>query len=153
MANNKSSRVLLPSSISEISFNSADTSFVVKQKNNLRAWIEMVLKAEGKTLGSLSYTFCSDSYLRNINRKHLQHNYFTDIITFDFCEGNRISGDIYISIDRIRENAKAERCLVTTETHRVMIHGVIHLCGYNDKTLKQQHLMRAKEDKYLSLLA
>jgi len=105
--------------------------------------------AEKKTLEEISYVFCSDNYLLKINQNHLNHDTYTDIITFDYSEGNLISSEIYISIDRVKENAKTHSAAILDELHRVIIHGVLHLCGYKDKTTKEAEAMRRKEDLYL----
>ena len=137
---------------SEILFNNIDTFYVLKGKRNLKRWIENTIKKEKCFTGNMSFSFCSDEYLLQINREHLNHDYYTDIITFDFCEGKTISGDIYISIDRVKDNAKTENKTISNELFRVIIHGVLHLCGYKDKKPADARLMRQKEDYYLSLL-
>jgi|688.fasta_scaffold1393819_1 rRNA maturation RNase YbeY len=148
----KSLSVLLPYLTSEISFNTVDTSYTVKHKKNLRSWIKETISKEKKSLGEISFNFCSDEYLLSVNKEHLNHDYYTDIITFDFCENDIISGDIYISIDRVKENAKTENKTINNELHRVIIHGILHLCGYKDKKPADASVMREKEDFYLSLL-
>lgn len=148
----KHSSALLPYLTSEISFNTVDTGYTVKQKTVIRKWVELTIIKEKKILGSISFNFCTDDYLLSVNKEHLNHDYYTDIITFDFCERNVVSGDIYISIDRVKDNAKTERKTITNELHRVLIHGVLHLCGYKDKRPADARVMRQKEDFYLSLL-
>jgi probable rRNA maturation factor len=143
--------VLSPYS-TEISFNTVDISFILKQKTNIRKWIFNTIQQEKKQAGDISFNFCSDQYLLEVNREHLNHDYYTDIITFDFCEGDIISGDIYISIDRVKDNASTHHKTRSNELHRVIIHGVLHLCGYKDKKPADARLMRDKEDYYLSLL-
>ena len=106
---------------------------------------------EKKSLGDLNYVFCSDKYLLKINRKYLNHNYFTDVITFENPTSEAISGDIFISYDRVKDNAKSLRQSRLDELHRVMIHGLLHLLGYSDKNPDQQKVMKSKEDFYLSL--
>ena len=101
---------------------------------------------ENKVSGDISYIFCSDEYLHNLNLKHLNHNTLTDIITFDYCEEKIVNGDLYISIDRIKENAKQYKNSIENELHRVMIHGIMHLCGYKDKTPEDHNVMSAIED-------
>ncbi|AMS28224.1 rRNA maturation factor [Bacteroidetes bacterium UKL13-3] len=135
-----------------MSFNTVDTSYTVKHKKNLRSWIKETISKEKKSLGEISFNFCSDEYLLSVNKEHLNHDYYTDIITFDFCENDIISGDIYISIDRVKENAKTENRTINNELHRVIIHGILHLCGYKDKKPADASVMREKEDFYLSLL-
>jgi rRNA maturation RNase YbeY len=110
-----------------------------------------VVKTELKELGDISIIFVSDQYLLEMNQKYLNHDYFTDIITFDYCEHNIISGDLFISVDRVKENADSFNVDELTEIHRVMIHGVLHLCGYGDKSAKEEKIMRSKEDFSLTL--
>jgi rRNA maturation RNase YbeY len=136
-----------------IEFNKANLSFELKHKTKLRAWIEETIKMEGFNLEHLSYVFCDDKYLLKLNKEYLNHDTYTDIITFDYGEKKgMINGEIYISIDRVKANAKEFKIYFINELHRVMIHGILHLCGYKDKTLKLQKDMRAKEDFYLSRL-
>ena len=102
-------------------------------------------------MGDLSIVFCSDNYILDMNIKYLQHDYFTDIITFDYCEGEKISGDLFISVDSVRENALLYGATFEEELNRVMVHGVLHLIGYDDHTKAEQKTMREKENYYLSL--
>ena len=132
-----------------IFFHNADHPYVLKHKTKIRQWILDTILAEKKTLEEISYVFCSDNYLLKINQNHLNHDTYTDIITFDYSEGNLISSEIYISIDRVKENAKTHSAAILDELHRVIIHGVLHLCGYKDKTTKEAEAMRRKEDLYL----
>ena len=152
MAQKRFSADLLPSSINQIDFNLVDVSFIIKNKTVLREWLKRSSKKEKKTIGELSFNVCSDMYLLNMNKEYLNHNYYTDIITFDFSLDNTVSGDIYISIDRVKENSKLERKTISNELSRVMVHGLLHLCGYKDKTAIDAILMKQKEDYYLSLL-
>ena len=108
-----------------------------------------LLNQEAKILGDISIIFVSDSYLLEMNQKYLNHDYYTDIITFDYCEMNIVSGDLFISVDRVQENADTFNVDFLTELHRVMIHGVLHLCGYKDKSDDEERLMRELENKYL----
>ena len=117
----------------------------------IRAWINAVVKNLGKSIGNINYIFCDDTYLLNINRQYLQHDYFTDIITFDYSENEKISGDIFISIDTVDKNAK-EYDTQSTELYRVIIHGILHLCGFKDKTTNESNEMRKQEDFCLNLL-
>lgn len=103
-------------------------------------------------MGEISINLCSDDHLLQINKKHLNHDYYTDIITFELSENNEISGDLYISTDRVLDNAKQLNITFHVELNRVIIHGILHLCGYKDKTKAQQKEMREKENYYLSLL-
>ena len=135
-----------------INFSNDNIVFDLKQKAKLKAWITSVVKKEKLNLGQLNYTFMSDESLLKINIAYLKHNTYTDIITFNYNEGKKISGDIFISIDRIKENAQKFKVDLQEELHRVMIHGVLHLCGYKDKTKTDSDLMRKKENASLLLL-
>tara|TARA_Y100000766_G_scaffold142228_1_gene122320 strand:+ start:3569 stop:4000 length:432 start_codon:yes stop_codon:yes gene_type:complete len=137
--------------LSEFSFHSEDISFVLNKKPAIISWLSYSIKNENKILGDISFIFCSDEYLHKINLKHLNHDTLTDIITFDYCENSVINGDLYISIERVKENAKLYDNSIEKELHRVMIHGIMHLCGYNDKTTEDQNVMSAKEEFYLNL--
>ena len=136
---------------SQIVFHSEDVSFRLTQRRALRDWFERSFKQEGCSGGDINFVFCSDDHLHGINVEYLQHDTYTDIITFDYSDQKVISGDIFISIERVRENAKAFKVAVQDELHRVMIHGLLHLMGYKDKTDEQQSEMTSKEDYYLSL--
>jgi len=134
-----------------ISFFEEDISFKLKNKAHVRQWITDAIQNEGFKLKELTYIFCSDNYLLQINQQYLDHDTFTDIITFDNSESNNIvTGDIFISIERIRENAAKFNVSETTELHRVIIHGVLHLLGYTDKSAPDKQKMTEKEDFYLS---
>jgi probable rRNA maturation factor len=136
-----------------IQFFSEKTRFKLKNPRKTASWIKSVIKAEDKALISLNYIFCSDEHLRGINVEYLNHKTYTDIITFNYNPSKaEIEGEIYISIDRVKENAEKFKVEFEIELHRVIIHGVLHLIGYNDKTKTQKSLMREKEDSYLSLL-
>ena len=136
----------------EIQFYNEDiSSFKFDHKQSERYLIELV-KEEGKTIGVLSIIFCSDKYLLKMNQEHLNHDYYTDVITFDYCEEGIVSGDIFISIDRIKDNAKKYEVEFLNELYRVIFHGVLHLAGYKDKTEKDQREMRGKENFYLNKL-
>ena len=128
-----------------------ETTFELKQKNNISAWILSVIKNESFVLGDVNYIFCDDKYLLEKNIKYLKHNTLTDIISFDYTEGDNISGDIYISVERVEENAKELSIPFLDELHRVMVHGILHYCGYKDKLKSEKNEMRSKEDYYLSL--
>jgi probable rRNA maturation factor len=136
----------------KILFNDFDLKSTFRNRTAIKAWLKECIKKERHQLGFLSYNFCSDKKLLEINREYLHHDYYTDIITFELSEGKFISGDIYISLDRVKENAKLNYTTQTSELMRVLIHGVLHLCGYQDKTKKDAAMMRQKEDYYLSLL-
>ena len=133
-----------------IDYNFEDVEFVLPDTKILSSWIEFAIKNECKILGNISYIFCSDEYLWNINKQFLQHDYYTDIITFDYVKNNIISGDLFISYDRIKDNAEKFNVLRETELLRVMIHGVLHLVGYNDITDELEKEIHQKEDFYLS---
>lgn len=140
--------------MAKISFNTGDRPFVFQQKILLKTFIESIFKKEKKQLAGLRYVFCSDDMLLDINRNFLQHDYFTDIITFGLSKkGQPIEGEIYISIDRVKDNAQMLGQTYKEEMLRVLFHGALHLCGYKDKTKSEIITMRAKEDQYLQLFA
>ena len=134
-----------------IHFFSEEIDFQIKYSTKKKQWIKSTIKAEGQTLEALNFIFCSDEYLLSKNIEYLDHNTLTDIITFDTSESDSIEGDIFISIDRIRDNAEKLDISFQDELDRVLIHGVLHLIGYGDKGNEQKKLMREKEDSYLSL--
>jgi len=134
----------------EINFYLEDSNYRILNKRLIKKWLSEAIILENKTLGYINIIICSDNYLYELNQKYLSHDTFTDIITFDFTEGENLIGDIFISIDRIRENAKIFNVAVNNELHRVIIHGVLHLCGYKDKSKKDKSQMTIKEDFYLS---
>ena len=124
----------------------------LSERGELKTFLNDLVIKEKKKLNHLNYIFCSDKSILEINRKYLNHDFYTDVVTFDLSSTHgEILGDIYISVDRIRDNAKNLGLPVTTELYRVMFHGLLHLCGYNDKTENQRKLMRRKEDFYLDL--
>lgn len=135
-----------------ICFYSQDHPYTLKNKLRLKRWLLSAIKSENKSLGDVNCVFCSDEYLHQLNVQYLNHDTFTDIITFDYSEKDKVSGDLFISIDRVQENAQKFKTSVALELNRVMVHGVLHLCGYKDKKPQEQKLMRSKEDYYLSLL-
>ncbi|WP_103905659.1 rRNA maturation RNase YbeY [Sphingobacterium lactis] len=136
----------------DIQFFSEDIEFTLKNKQKVREWIGNSIKAEGfKRIGELNFVFCSDAYLLEINKQYLNHDTYTDIVTFDSSESaDTIAGDIFISVDRTRENAAKFGVSETDELHRVIIHGVMHLCGYYDKKKEDKALMTEKENTYLA---
>ena len=134
-----------------ISYFSEDVKFNLKGKLLNNRWLRMVVGSEIKKLGDLSLIFCSDNYILDINMRYLQHDYFTDIITFDYCEGDTVSGDLFISIDSVRENAVLYGASFEDELDRVMVHGVLHLLGYDDHTPEDTAVMREKENYYVKL--
>lgn len=120
-------------------------------ENQYIEWLSAVVKSEHKTISSLTYIFCSDDYLLDINIKYLGHDYYTDIITFPYKEVSDLESDMYISIDRVKENAEEYNEIFETELRRVMVHGLLHLLGYGDKTDIEIQTMRQKEEEYLRL--
>ncbi len=116
------------------------------------SWLEDLILHESKKIGTLNYIFCDDNYLLKVNQDYLNHDYYTDIITFDYVKGKTISGDIFVSLQRIIDNANQHNKSFENELHRVLAHGLLHLCGYKDKTEEEEKLMRYKEDYYLKLL-
>ena len=127
------------------------SKFKVKDLRKKKLWLNSISNNEGKKIESLSFLFVDDEEMLKYNKKYLQHESYTDIITFDYCEKNRVNGDLFISIDRVKDNAKSFNSSIENELHRVMIHGILHLCGYKDKTPEDQNVMSAKEDFYLNL--
>ena len=135
-----------------VSYFSEDCSFDFKGKKRITSkWLNQVAVNEGKKLGPLNVIFCSDPYLLDINRKFLNHNYYTDIITFDYCEGDIMSGDLFISIDCVRVNSEDFGTSFENELNRVIVHGLLHLIGYDDHCDEDIAMMRAKENQYLQL--
>ena len=134
-----------------VSYFKEDTSFAFKEKRLTSRWLKFVAQAEAKKLGDIGIIFCSDNYILDVNIKYLQHDYYTDIITFDYCEGDTLSGDLFISIDSVRENASFYGTEFPVELNRVIVHGLLHLIGYDDHTEEDIAVMRAKENYYLSL--
>lgn len=134
-----------------ISFTSQNIPFSLKNKLALKDWIKHVALKEKKHVGSINYVFLSDDALLKMNVDYLDHDTYTDIITFDYTEGTKINGDIFISVDRVVENADKFKVSFTDELHRVIIHGVLHLCGYKDKKKADAELMRKKENTSLKI--
>jgi len=134
-----------------INYQSQDIKFVLKEKRKISRWINDVIKSHQKKLGIVSYIFCSNEYILELNQKYLNHNYFTDIITFDYCSDNKVEGDIFISVDTVLDNSHRFKTNYNDELLRVIIHGVLHLVGFSDKTAKQQKQMRVLEDEALSI--
>lgn len=117
----------------------------------LKNWLGKIILSEGKKLGDINYIFCDDEYLLKVNQDYLQHDYYTDIITFDYVKGKTISGDIFVSIERIEDNVTTLSKDFDSEFHRVLAHGILHLCGYKDKSSEEEQIMREKEDFYIRL--
>ena len=128
-----------------------DVKFEYKDRRFNNSWLKLVAESEIKRLGDVNIIFCSDPYILSINLQYLGHDYFTDIITFDYCEGNRISGDLFISVDSVRENAVFYGTEFDNELHRVNVHGILHLIGYDDHTEEDIKTMRSEENYYLDL--
>lgn len=135
-----------------INFHSEDIPFKLKQKTKLKSWILSTVKAKKKKCGDISYVFCSDEFLLKMNKEYLKHDTYTDIITFDYTEAGVVSGDIFISVERVRENAAKFSKTVDDELHRVIIHGILHLLGYKDKSKDAKEEMRKQEDLCLKAL-
>lgn len=133
-----------------ITFN-YETNFLLETESVYLDWISKVIKSEGKHEGEISYIFCDDEYLLQINQQYLDHDYYTDIISFDYTIGNEINGDIFISIDRVKENAAEYKVSFREELLRVLSHGVLHFCGYKDKSEDDEKLMRSKEDEKIKM--
>lgn len=134
-----------------IHFFTEDTTYRIEQKLLLKRWIKTAIVDEGFNVGEINIILCSDSYLLGINKQYLQHDTYTDIVTFDNSErDNTIAGDTFISIDRVKENALKFGVSERDELHRVIIHGILHLCGYGDKQKEEKALMTKKEDFYLA---
>lgn len=134
-----------------IHFHSDRIPFILRDKTGIRAWLLRIAAQHKRHIGSLTYVFVSDEQLLVMNRQFLQHDTYTDIITFDYSENKLVSGELYISIDRVRDNAKSFGVPVTDELHRVIAHGLLHLCGFKDKQPKQAAEMRKQEEKVLAL--
>ena len=130
-----------------------DIRFELKQKMQNNRWLKMVAGSEMRRIGAVNIIFCSDNYILDVNMKYLQHDYFTDIITFDYCEKDILSGDLFISIDSVRENAHFYGTEFVDELNRVMVHGLLHLIGYDDHTEADIAVMRQKENYYLQMKA
>lgn len=135
-----------------IRFFNNDVKLTINNKLLLKRWIKQVALKHGMETGDLNIIFCSDEKLLDINRQFLGHNYYTDIITFDYCTEDTIEGELYISIDTVKANAVEYKQLFLDELHRVIIHGVLHLCRFDDHSNKQKHIMREKENEALELL-
>ena len=136
-----------------IRYYTEDIKFVFKRRRQISAWLKAVALNEKRKIGDVNIIFCSDAYLLNVNMKYLQHDYYTDIITFDYCEGGLLSGDLFISVDSVRDNAGHYGATsFDEELNRVMVHGVLHLIGYDDHSPEDQKTMREKENFYLARL-
>lgn len=135
-----------------VSFHTADKQLTLKNKTRLKQFIANIFDHEQKLLKKLDYVFCSDEYLLQMNNSFLQHDYYTDIITFPLSDKHQpIVGEVYVSLDRVKDNASQHNGSILDETLRVLFHGALHLCGYGDKSAKEIKTMRAKEDFYINL--
>lgn len=134
-----------------VSYFTQDTGFKFKGKLVNNRWLKIMAESEFRKLGNINIIFCSDPYILDINKKYLKHNYYTDIITFDYCDGPVLSGDLFISVDTVLANSETYKTDFSDELNRVIIHGVLHLVGYDDQTDEQKAVMRDKEDYYLKI--
>lgn len=138
-----------------ITYHKEGTTFAIKGKRSLNKWISETISSESGgnlRVGDISVILCSDEYLLSVNKQFLKHDYYTDIITFNYCEGERVSGDLFISVDSVRENAKTYGATFQEELHRVLIHGVLHLLGYDDHTDAEKVIMKERENLSLQRL-
>ncbi len=135
-----------------ISYQTDGIKMPVIKKRETTAWIKTVASSYEKKVGEIAYIFCSDEKILEVNKEYLQHDYYTDIITFDYCDDNIISGDIFISLDTVKSNSEQFKTTYEEELHRTIIHGILHLCGINDKGEGEREIMEAAENKALALL-
>ena len=135
-----------------ISYYFEDTDFIFKGKTLNNRWLRLVAESEIRRIGNISIIFCSDNYILDVNQQYLQHDYFTDIITFDYCEGDKLSGDLFISVDSVRENSIEYGSEFSEELNRVIVHGILHLIGYDHMTEEDAEDMFRKQDEVLSEL-
>ena len=135
-----------------ISYFLEDTNFKFNTRRRTNRWLKSVAEIENRSIGEINIIFCSDPYILDLNIKSLNHHFFTDIITFDYCEGDILSGDLYISVDTVRANAEFYNTDFDNELYRVIVHGLLHLIGYDDHSDEEIAVMRSKEDFYLNLL-
>ena len=136
-----------------VHFHNEEVSFSFNNKREVSLWLKSVVSSFQKELGVINVVFCNDQYLLKINQTYLNHDYFTDIITFNYNENNLISGDLFISIDRVKENAINQKMEFNVEIHRVIVHGVLHLCGLNDQSKQEKEIMRGRENLFLQKLS
>ena len=135
-----------------ITFQTENIEMPAIDQAKVRDWVRNVAASYQKKVGEIAYFFCDDEKILEVNRQYLQHDYYTDIITFDYCEGNKLSGDLFISLDTVRSNSELFGTGYNTELHRVIIHGILHLCGINDKGPGEREIMEAAENRALELL-
>ena len=141
--------VYLFTKIVMISYQTFNVKMPPIRRRDVSAWVRRVAAGYGKRVGEVAYIFCDDEKILEVNRQYLNHDYYTDIITFDYCEDDPISGDLFISLDTVRSNAEAQGTPYDEELHRVIIHGILHLCGINDKGPGERAIMEAAENKAL----
>jgi len=134
-----------------IFYEAEDIEFPKIKRRETTLWIKQVIAFHQKKLGNITYIFCSDEEILRMNKEYLNHDYYTDIITFDYSEGEKISGDLFISLDTVKTNSEKFKTIFNEELYRVMIHGILHLCGYNDKKPIEKNIMKTKEDEALLL--
>lgn len=137
----------------KIFFHSEEIDFQIENEEKTSQWIDSIVSNHSKITGDITYIFCTDEYLLKVNKEHLNHDYYTDIITFDYTNNGVISGDLFISIDRVKDNSKELNQTFKNELNRVMIHGVLHLLGFGDKTEDEAKIMRSKEEESILLFA
>ena len=135
-----------------VSYQTDGVEMPVLKKRETTEWIKAVAATYGKRIGEIAYIFCSDEKILEVNRQYLQHDYYTDIITFDYTSGDKISGDLFISLDTVKTNSEAFNTPYNEELHRTIIHGILHLCGINDKGPGEREIMEANENKALAIL-
>jgi rRNA maturation RNase YbeY len=135
-----------------ITYQSEDIELPEINQSETNLWIKKVADSYGKYIGEVAYIFCSDRKILEMNNQYLHHDYYTDIITFDYCTGNRLSGDIFISLDTVKSNSETFHTTYDEELHRTIIHGILHLCGINDKGPGEREIMEKAENKALALL-
>ena len=136
-----------------VHYHNEEVSFSFNNKREVSLWLKSVVSSFQKELGVINVIFCNDQYLLKVNQTYLNHDYFTDIITFNYNENNLISGDLFISIDRVKENAINQKMEFNVEIHRVIVHGVLHLCGLNDQSKQEKEIMRGRENLFLQKLS
>ena len=136
-----------------VHFHNEEVSFSFNNKREVSLWLKSVVSSFQKELGVINVIFCNDQYLLKVNQTYLNHDYFTDIITFNYNENDLISGDLFISIDRVKENAINQKMEFNVEIHRVIVHGVLHLCGLNDQSKQEKEIMRGRENLFLQKLS
>jgi rRNA maturation RNase YbeY len=135
----------------EVTYQSEDIELPAIDESKTTAWIIKVAESYGKYLGEIAYIFCSDAKILEVNLQYLHHDYYTDIITFDYCKGNRLASDIFISLDTVKSNSETYHTAYEEELHRTIVHGILHLCGINDKGPGEREIMEAAENKALTM--